>query len=309
MSRPRRSLSRAGSAVSQARIQCAVSGTEADEDSSPPHPCSGGTSVTCCARSPRAPPARSALRSCARSRAASRPRSSADVAYVAELTGGDPPTQRARTGLLARRRAAARGLRVRARRHAVRADRRARRDQLSDAAASHASRATGSSAATGSRATSRCRCAAPTASVVGYVCVLSRGRLDAGEEELAVLRIFAARAAAELERRRHEAALRGARGGGRRVAHAAAARRRRGAPPDRARPPRRRAAAARSCSASGSTSRCARAGHAGGRRAVHRSSARAGDARGRASCASCRAACIRPAWPRTGSRRRCARSA
>jgi signal transduction histidine kinase/uncharacterized protein YhfF len=44
--------------------------------------------------------------------------------------------------------------------------------------------------------------------VVGYVCVLSRGRLDAGDGELAVLRIFAARAAAELERRRHEAALR-----------------------------------------------------------------------------------------------------
>ena len=44
--------------------------------------------------------------------------------------------------------------------------------------------------------------------LVGHVCVLSRARLDAGEEELAVLRIFAARAAAELERRRHEAALR-----------------------------------------------------------------------------------------------------
>jgi signal transduction histidine kinase/uncharacterized protein YhfF len=44
--------------------------------------------------------------------------------------------------------------------------------------------------------------------LVGYVCVLSRARLDAGEEEFAVLRIFAARAAAELERRRHEAALR-----------------------------------------------------------------------------------------------------
>jgi signal transduction histidine kinase/uncharacterized protein YhfF len=44
--------------------------------------------------------------------------------------------------------------------------------------------------------------------VVGYVCVISRARVDAGEEELAVLRIFAARAAAELERRRHEAALR-----------------------------------------------------------------------------------------------------
>jgi signal transduction histidine kinase/uncharacterized protein YhfF len=44
--------------------------------------------------------------------------------------------------------------------------------------------------------------------LVGYVCVLSRARVDAGEEELAVLRIFAARAAAELERRRHEAALR-----------------------------------------------------------------------------------------------------
>jgi signal transduction histidine kinase/uncharacterized protein YhfF len=44
--------------------------------------------------------------------------------------------------------------------------------------------------------------------LVGYVCVLSRARLDAGDEEIAVLRIFAARAAAELERRGHEAALR-----------------------------------------------------------------------------------------------------
>jgi signal transduction histidine kinase/uncharacterized protein YhfF len=44
--------------------------------------------------------------------------------------------------------------------------------------------------------------------LVGYVCALSRARLEAGEEEIAVLRIFAARAAAELERRRHEAALR-----------------------------------------------------------------------------------------------------
>jgi len=44
--------------------------------------------------------------------------------------------------------------------------------------------------------------------LVGYVCVLSRARLDAGDEERAVLRIFAARAAAELERRRHEAILR-----------------------------------------------------------------------------------------------------
>ena len=43
---------------------------------------------------------------------------------------------------------------------------------------------------------------------MGYVCVLSRGQVDAGPEEFAVLRIFAARAAAELERRRHEAALR-----------------------------------------------------------------------------------------------------
>jgi signal transduction histidine kinase/uncharacterized protein YhfF len=44
--------------------------------------------------------------------------------------------------------------------------------------------------------------------LVGYVCALSRGRLDAGEAEVDVLRIFAARAAAELERRRHEGALR-----------------------------------------------------------------------------------------------------
>ncbi len=43
---------------------------------------------------------------------------------------------------------------------------------------------------------------------IGYVCVLSRSQVEAGEEEFAVLRIFAARAAAELERRRHEAALR-----------------------------------------------------------------------------------------------------
>ena len=43
---------------------------------------------------------------------------------------------------------------------------------------------------------------------IGYVCVLSRTQVDAGEEEFAVLRIFAARAAAELERRRYEATLR-----------------------------------------------------------------------------------------------------
>jgi signal transduction histidine kinase/uncharacterized protein YhfF len=44
--------------------------------------------------------------------------------------------------------------------------------------------------------------------LVGYVCVLSRDRLEAGDEEVAVLRIFAARAAAELDRRRHERLLR-----------------------------------------------------------------------------------------------------
>jgi signal transduction histidine kinase/uncharacterized protein YhfF len=44
--------------------------------------------------------------------------------------------------------------------------------------------------------------------VNGYVCVSSRRRVDASEEDLAVLRIFAARAAAELERRGHESALR-----------------------------------------------------------------------------------------------------
>jgi signal transduction histidine kinase/uncharacterized protein YhfF len=43
---------------------------------------------------------------------------------------------------------------------------------------------------------------------IGYIGVQSTGRLDANAEELAVLSIFASRAAAEIERRRHEEALR-----------------------------------------------------------------------------------------------------
>ncbi|HET8950890.1 MAG TPA: histidine kinase [Solirubrobacteraceae bacterium] len=43
---------------------------------------------------------------------------------------------------------------------------------------------------------------------LGYLGVMSSHELDAGEEAVAVLRIFAARAGAEIERRRHEAALR-----------------------------------------------------------------------------------------------------
>jgi signal transduction histidine kinase/uncharacterized protein YhfF len=43
---------------------------------------------------------------------------------------------------------------------------------------------------------------------IGYIGVQSRGRLEANEEELTVLSIFASRAAAEIERRRHEEALR-----------------------------------------------------------------------------------------------------
>jgi signal transduction histidine kinase/uncharacterized protein YhfF len=43
---------------------------------------------------------------------------------------------------------------------------------------------------------------------IGHIGVMARGRLDVGEDELAVLRIFAARAAAEVERLRGEAALR-----------------------------------------------------------------------------------------------------
>ncbi len=43
---------------------------------------------------------------------------------------------------------------------------------------------------------------------LGYLAVMSTRELDAGEEAVAVLRIFAARAGAEIERRRHETALR-----------------------------------------------------------------------------------------------------
>jgi signal transduction histidine kinase/uncharacterized protein YhfF len=43
---------------------------------------------------------------------------------------------------------------------------------------------------------------------IGHIGVMARGRLDIGEDEISVLRIFAARAAAEVERRRGEAALR-----------------------------------------------------------------------------------------------------
>ena len=43
---------------------------------------------------------------------------------------------------------------------------------------------------------------------LGYLGVMSSRELDAGEEAIAVLSIFASRAGAEIERRRHEAALR-----------------------------------------------------------------------------------------------------
>jgi signal transduction histidine kinase/uncharacterized protein YhfF len=43
---------------------------------------------------------------------------------------------------------------------------------------------------------------------VGYVALMSSRPMDPDEDELAVLRIFAARAGAEIERRRHQAALR-----------------------------------------------------------------------------------------------------
>jgi signal transduction histidine kinase/uncharacterized protein YhfF len=43
---------------------------------------------------------------------------------------------------------------------------------------------------------------------LGHVTVMSRRRLEATDDEIAVLTIFAARAAAEIERRRHEVALR-----------------------------------------------------------------------------------------------------
>ena len=42
---------------------------------------------------------------------------------------------------------------------------------------------------------------------IGYLAVQSTDRLEVGDEELAALRIFAARAGAEIERRRHEVAL------------------------------------------------------------------------------------------------------
>jgi signal transduction histidine kinase/uncharacterized protein YhfF len=43
---------------------------------------------------------------------------------------------------------------------------------------------------------------------IGYLAVQSRARLEASEEEVAALQIFAARAGAEIERRRHELTLR-----------------------------------------------------------------------------------------------------
>ena len=65
-----------------------------------------------------------------------------------------------------------------------------------------------------------------------------------------------------------------------------------------------------SCSASASTSRCApRSASPERRRAPDRAGARAGPARRPASCASSRAGCIPPGSARTGSGRRCARSA
>ena len=80
---------------------------------------------------------------------------------------------------------------------------------------------------------------------IGHMGVISSRTLDPTPSELQALRVFGARAAAELERRRHERALQGPRRRGRRLARPRRPGRRRRAPPDRPRPARRRPAAAR----------------------------------------------------------------
>ena len=97
----------------------------------------------------------------------------------------------------------------------------------------------------GSTATWRSRCAAPTAARSATSALVSTGPLDPAPSELQALQVFAARAAAELERRRHERALRARADEVVATPRPRRARRRRGAPPDRPRPARRRAAAAR----------------------------------------------------------------
>ena len=128
---------------------------------------------------------------------------------------------------------------------------------------------------------------------IGHIGVISTRPLDPLPSELQALQVFAARAAAELERRRHERALRAARRRGRGLARPRRPRRRRGAPADRPRPARRRAAAARR-PRPGARPRAARARTATPSR---RSSASPPRASRRpspaASCASSPAACTR----------------
>ena len=76
----------------------------------------------------------------------------------------------------------------------------------------------------GWRATSPSACAAPTDTYLGHLAVLDAHRMEAEPEDVAVLKIFAARAGAELERRIQARALQASRA---RVIEAADAERRR----------------------------------------------------------------------------------
>ena len=134
---------------------------------------------------------------------------------------------------------------------------------------------------------------------LGHMAVMDAGPLTAGDDDVAAMRIFASRAAAELERRHQAAALRRSRA---RVIEAARLR----APARRARPARRRAAAARGGGepAHGGPAP-ARPRRAAGRRAAARRAR--SSARRRSSCATSRAGCTRWRSPSAGCAARSSR--
>ena len=185
------------------------------------------------------------------------------------------------------RHGAARGPRVRARRHAVRARLRARPAARPPRRARCATRPTTFLRAHGLDGYLAIALRGADGRPIGHIGVISTRALDPAPSELQALQVFAARAGAELERRRHERALRARARRGRRLPRPRRARRRRGAPPDRARPARRRAAAARRARP-GAGPRAARARATTRAQAIERlhRRARAGRASPAASCAS-----------------------
>ena len=130
----------------------------------------------------------------------------AKLVLIAEAS--DPSGHaRARARLLVRRRLHRRAVRVRHRRPAVRGRHRVPVGVVPGGADRALPRGPGRRSSSGSRATSRCACARPRTCTSATSPCSTRARWRPSEEDAAALRIFAARASAELERRNQARAL------------------------------------------------------------------------------------------------------